>query len=479
VKIAIVGGGTAGYITALILKEYLNCQVDVIQSSKIGIIGVGEGSTEHFSEFMKFVGINHDEIIKECDATYKSGIMFEGWTKEPYLHNVAYPLNNKYSSYSHIYASQIANNEKQLTPIYTWENRIQKTYLNRDDSPHAQFHFNTFKLNEFFQKKCTDRGIFTFDDEIKEVIVDETGSIKNIRGEVTTYEYDFYVDSTGFKRLLIGKLGAKWESFDKHLKMKAAVTFPTEDKDNYNIWTLAKAMDNGWMFRLPVWGRYGNGYIFDSDYTDMDSVKKELQEYFKKDLDFGREFQFDAGAINTPWINNCVAIGLSSIFVEPLEASSIGSSINQAFMLMHRILGYTQSSIDTYNKSFTEMAYNIRDFIALHYITDRRDTEFWRNIAKVDLPDSLALKLEHWRNHLPIPEDFAGSSRYSLFTDSHYILVMHGLGLFNVESIKKEFNSLPEHVKDNARYIIKNSLMVDERLTTPHKEHLRLIREVF
>ncbi len=479
-KVLVVGGGTAGLISATILKQYLNIQVDVVQSSKIGIVGVGEGSTEIFLEYMKCVGIDHESLIRECDATYKSGIMFEGWTPKPYLHNVSPPFDNKYSQYRYVYAKQISENDPYVQSSTMWNNRISKEYINRPDvAPFNQFHFNTFKLNSFLTSKCLSMGMQVFDDEIKEININEDGNIVSVRGQERDYEYDFYIDSTGFKRLLIGKLGAKWVSFSKYLKMKAAVTFPTPDENDYNLWTLAKAMDSGWMFRLPVWGRYGNGYIYDTDYIDVDGAKKEVESLLGREIEFGKEFYFDAGALEKPWIGNCVAIGLSSIFVEPLEASSIGSSIQQSFLLMNRLLGYTESSRNSYNKSFTEMSLNIRDFIALHYITKKDNSEFWRDVSKIDLPDSLSSKLEHWKDNLPIMEDFSGITDYWMFNDAHHIVVMHGLGLFNTESIKKQYFSLPNNVRNDAYNFIEKRKLSDITMpTTTHKEHLRIIREV-
>ena len=125
------------------------------------------------------------------------------------------------------------------------------------------------------------------------------------------------------------------------------------------------------------------------------------------------------------------------------------------------------------------MALNIRDFIALHYITDKNNSEFWRDISKIDLPDTLSNKLDHWKNHLPILEDFSGQTDYLMFTEAHHIVVMHGLNLFNTESIKKEYLSLPEYVRRNAYNIVESSKYNDNIVsTTTHKEHLRIIREV-
>jgi flavin-dependent dehydrogenase len=266
-SLLVAGGGTAGLIAAIILKKNLNIQIDVVHSSNIGIVGVGEGSTEHFKDFMDFVGIDQYELIKSCDATYKSGIMFENWTEKPYLHSVGSQWNVKNAQYSFVYANQISKQDDRITDDLQWQNKINKWFLNqRDQFPYNQFHFNTHKLNEFLINVAKSLGINFYDDEITAVNVNEQGNIQSIIGNLNEYRYDFYIDSTGFKRILIDKLGAKWQSYGKYLKMKSAITFQTPDEENYNLWTVARAMDAGWMFRIPVWGRYGNGYIFDSNY---------------------------------------------------------------------------------------------------------------------------------------------------------------------------------------------------------------------
>jgi hypothetical protein len=479
-KVLVVGGGTAGLVTALILKKHLNIQVDVVHSSALGIIGVGEGSTEHFSDFMKFVGINQQDLITNCDATYKSGILFEGWASNPYLHSIHIDYSVKNAQYPYVYGKQISENSDYLTSSIPWSNRIPKWFINKgEELPYNQFHFNTYKLNEYLVSFAQNMGISVFDDEITDVEISASGNIESVTGLTNTYSYDFYIDATGFKKLLIGKLGAKWASVSKYLKMKSAVVFQTEDEENYSLWTLAKAMDNGWMFRLPVWGRYGNGYIFDSDYTTMDKAKQEVVDLFGKDINFGKEFNFDAGYLEESWIKNCVAVGLSSVFYEPLEASSIGTTIQQSFLLMHRLANYSDSSIKSYNKSYIAIVENVRDFIALHYVTKKTNTQFWSDVSKVELPDSLQEKLEHWKTHLPIKEDFSSSSEYLLFHDSNFTVVMHGLGLFNAESIKKEFNLFSDNLKLKATNQI-NALLEVDRLTptVTHKEFLRITREL-
>lgn len=480
-KILIVGSGTAGLITALILKTHLNIQIDIVYSKKIDIIGVGEGSTEHFREFMTFVGIDQYDLIKSCDATYKSGIMFDGWANQPYLHSIVSPFESKAAQYNYVYAKQIFENGP-LTPQVLWNNKIESWFVNKStEFPFNQFHFNTFKLNEYLRNLCLSKGINFYDDEIKDFDFNFDGEIESVKGDASTYTYDFYIDATGFKKILMNKLGAKWKSYKPYLKMKSAITFQSLDEENYNLWTLAKAMNAGWLFKIPVWGRHGNGYIFDSDYISADEAKLEVEKLFGREIDIGKQFNFDPGCLEKVWIKNCCAVGLSASFVEPLEASSIGTTIQQSFILMHKIINYNDAVIDQYNNFFNEIMNNIRDFIALHYVTKKDETPFWKDLKNLELPDSLKNKLELWKNKLPIKEDFNSISNYTLFNNSNYILVMHGLNLFDREKIKNEYEMMSDKVKIQADVIIERQKVLDNNTTNllTHKKFLSLIRDNF
>jgi tryptophan halogenase len=479
-SILIVGGGTAGLITAIVLKKKLNIAIDVVHSKNIGIVGVGEGSTEHWKEFMDFAGINHYDLIKECDATYKCGIMFENWSENNYLHSVAGPYNSKSGQYNYVYGKLISENQKLLTPKSFWNSQIDTRFVNRSEAFAAnQFHFNTHKLNEFLIKFARNLGILVIEDEIEEIQLSDDGAIKSIKG-INEYIYDFYIDSTGFRRLLMNKLGAKWRSFSKYLKMNSAVVFQTPDEENYNFWTLARAMNHGWMFRIPVWGRYGNGYIYDNNFADTETVNSEINSYFGKEIEIRKTFNFDPGALEESWIKNCVAIGLSGSFVEPLEASSIGTSIQQAFLLMHRISYYDQSTADSYNKSINDIMNNILDFIFLHYKTNKTNTPFWKYVSTLEAPESLKNNLKIWKNRLPIREDFSSLSDYILFKEENFIAVMEGLELFNRNSIKEEYNSLQPSIRAAADKIVFDQILIDNNIKTlSHKEMISLIKNYF
>lgn len=477
-KILVVGGGTAGFVSALILKKFLNAEIDMVFSTKIGVVGVGEGATEHWQDFMSFIGIDQSTIIKECDATFKAGIKFENWSPEPYLHSVGDPYSNKVGQYSYIYAKLIANNEKYMNPKILWENKIDSWFLNKNDTPpFNQYHFNTFKLNEFLTKLAKSFNIKMFDDEIKEVVFKETGEINFLVGNNKNYNYDFYIDASGFARILINKMGANWISFSNYLKMKSAVVFPSADEEEYNLWSYAKAMDYGWIFKTPVWGRHGNGYIFDSDYISVDQAKEELDKEFGYDVEIKKSFKFDPGYLENSWIKNCAAIGLSAGFVEPLEASSIGSTIQQSYLLMHRIKNYSDKDIISYNKSFKSIMENIRDYLVLHYITKKENTDFWIDVKNIEIPESLKYNLEIWKNRLPIKEDFIDQSPYCLFWEDNFIFIMHGLGLFNIESIKKEYMCLSDNIRSMADNIIMNQKNAEIiRPNISHKKYIEIVR---
>ena len=256
-KLAVVGGGSAGFVAALVIKtKFPNMQVDVIRSKKIGIIGVGEGSTEHWSTFTDFIGLKPEDFVRECGATFKSGIMFTNWVKDrDYLQSVGAGYNQLNHNYLYMYGHMLASGAtpKDLVFSHCWDSVVNTWFVGQEDkSPSMQYHFDTHKLNDYLTKISIERGINVIDDEIIEV--NTSGEhITGLVGEAGIYQHDFYIDSTGFKKLLINKLGAKWRSHGKYLKMKSAITFALDYKDNtIPMWTRAHAMNAGWMFTIPM-----------------------------------------------------------------------------------------------------------------------------------------------------------------------------------------------------------------------------------
>lgn len=481
-KILIVGGGTAGLMSAIMLKtRFPNFEVDMVCSKKIGIIGVGEGSTEHWASFAEYVGIDAVEMIKETNATFKVGVLFKDWGVPDYMHSIQEGYNLQLQDqYSYVYGSIIKDDShsKELSNKSFWDNKINTFYVENRQIPVMQYHFDTFKLNEFLTKKALEKGIRIINDEITDVNLSQEGHIESVESNNNKYDYDFYVDCTGFKKLLISKLGAEWKSHADYLATDSAVVFQTEDTDDYNMWSLSQGMKYGWMFRTPTYGRWGNGYIYDSNFLTPEEAVAEVEETLGFKIKVGQHLKFSPGALDRAWIKNCCAIGLSSSFIEPLEASSIGSSIQQTFMLLHNLANYNQSTIDQYNKSFRSLVENIRDFIVLHFVCPRKDTDFWKKVNSLKIPESLQKKLDIWNSRLPIELDFDDTTNFALFRSLHFVMVLHGLGMLDIDKIKYEYESLDEKIKEKANDLRQHLSQESHSSETflSHKEFLELIR---
>lgn len=460
-KIIIVGGGTAGLISALILKQTFNCNLKIIKSDKIGIIGVGEGSTEHWSEFLRYCHIDWKELIQKTDATLKYGIRFTRWTEKEYFHQIDDYAAIKYGS--HIYSYLKDYTEDNDAVVSTDWNHLENLVHNEEHCVANQFHFNTFKLNEFLLNKCKERDIEIIDDEINFVGVADKG-ITSIVG-TKEYRADFYVDCTGMKRLLISKLGAKWKSYKDHLFMNEAIAFPTGDTDEYTPYTEARKMNAGWLWRIPTYGRWGNGYVYNNNKIDSYEAIKELRKEYNVDvINIGKHVKFEPGALDKTWIKNCVAVGLAANFVEPLEASSIGTTIQQNFLFCNYLLDSSNS--EEFNNKMDEIMDNIRDFVLVHYLNDE----------DFKATDSLKDKLEIWSKRPPLPNDFQNDRL--LFTEMNWVNILCGLKFFKRDIIS---NFIKMYNTQN-RLIIEKA-MADNKLNKynklnyiSHKKWLEKIR---
>lgn len=445
-SLIILGGGNAGLMSALMIKTaFPRLSISIIKSDKIGTVGVGEGSNEHWLEFAKLVGITTEDVVREADATFKHGIKFEGWLNgtDTYFHSLPEFLcvQDNCSGIPLSLLSSIAKNFPADRLV--WEESVKGLIAFPIDYDFAQFHFNTFKLNVYLERLCNEKGISLYEDTVHDIILDDRGYVDKIIGEKSSYSAEFFIDSSGFSRIISKKLELTWHSYQKYLPTDSAIAFPTaKTQDPTPTFTLAKARKNGWSWRSPVYDRYGNGYVFSSEFTNVQLAVEEIQKDYDQPINVAKDIKFTSGKISEFWCKNCLNIGLSGSFIEPLEASNIGTTINQIKAFLTHIVTWVPGDFTNprrYNKLFDQVSENILDFVQLHYISKREDTEFWK-WCKYEMPltDFNKETLEHFKKNF-VNYNFFHNNQYELFDELDWIQVMHGLEMFDISSLREKY----------------------------------------
>jgi tryptophan halogenase len=440
-SIGIIGSGTAGLISALMLRRaFPRAEITILSSSKIGIVGVGEGSTEHWKQFMQVCDIPLADLLSKTAATHKYGIRFEGWSNAfpDYFHSVTGDENvfawGHYATYMGILESG-RSITSQTSSAGLIQDKVQRHNLHNNVN---QFHFDTFKLNAFFIELCFSRAIKMVDGEVEDCLVEpEHGTITEVKTtDGLTLQADFWVDASGFSRTLISKISdANWVSFSEYLLCDSAIAFPTASDPSGKIksYTRARAASAGWIWEIPTQERRGNGYVYSSGFISDEKAISEAADMVGVEPTSPRVFKFDPGYLEQQWVKNCVAVGLASGFVEPLEATSIGSTIQQIKLLIPYLATYDKvhtASQKHYNKTISIMMDNILSMIRLHYYTDKTNSEFWVASKNAKVNDSLAEMLELWQERPPTRNDYS-HIHGEMFLGPHMFHVAQGQGVLN------------------------------------------------
>ena len=463
-KIVIVGGGTAGWVTALMIaKRHPTHQIVVVESTKIGVVGVGESTTGRMTDILvnlvQNFGCDHDEFIVETGATLKYAIHHKGWTKDidkGYIgpidgswtrNTVPDPLFswglNRLSYDDLIKVSRcghwIANGSSNFNKI-----------TNKFDSYNHAMHVDAHLVGKYFKKICM-RGnnVTHIDSKVIDVRLNvEDGYIKSIiLEEGQTIEGDFFIDCSGFAKVLIKHVSDKWVSYQKNLPLNTGMPFLLKYKEGEvpEPYTTAWAQKNGWMWQIPLMDRKGCGYVFCDAFTTPDKAQEEIETKLGQEIEPVKVIKFDAGRQESAWVKNCLTIGLSSAFLEPLEATSIHSTIVQAHNFVFEYLReditdtINEGSRRIYNQRTREMYDDVKDFLVMHYQGGRSDSEFWKmigtGVTKTEYVDTL---LHMAKTKVPSQNDFPsypGSAGWPL-----YSYVMAGLGLINKPAAEKELH---------------------------------------
>jgi tryptophan halogenase len=470
-KIVIIGSGTAGLVTALIIKSlFQKYEVIVVSSSKKPIIGVGEGSTEHWRLFQNLVGIDVRDMVKYADITHKYGIRYENWTNHTpdYFHSVG-DTGLHVESFWGSYAYALENN-LLLTNTFSWKGLVENKIIDSGDQVHFgtnQYHFDTFKLNTFLSNTAKSKGVLFLDDEVSNIDTDEDGYIGSIhlRNANKNLMGDFFVDATGFHREILSKISdSTFIPYKKYLPCDKAIAFPTESDPSGEIrpYTRARALNNGWMWEIPTQTRRGNGYVFSSDFCTVDQAVDEASQVHGFQIEPAKILDFKSGYFKTTWKNNCIAVGLAAGFVEPLEATSISTTIQQARLLCSYLPTFSKEKtygIKEYHRVMDSIMENILCMIALHYMSDRSDTEMWKAQQSAEKPALLKHLIELWDTRCPESHDVP-STGYELFGAAHLWHVAQGQGVLdrNAASMQLDAYGSRNNVRKNISQISQHLL---------------------
>jgi tryptophan 7-halogenase len=480
-RVVVLGGGTAGWLAALEMRRLFGAQTEVtlVESSEIGIIGAGEGSVPNILSALHRYGIDRDEFMRETQATYKLGISFEQWRKpersDRFYHlfsttRQALSLRDWNEAGTYPLAAALIQRGIPLDAypdarrwIEAQASQIQvESHLNEAQSTEFAYHFDARLLAAYLKKTALARGIQWVDAIVKNVLRHGNGDIASLQTATSALiEGDFFIDASGMRRLLIGQTwSAKWRSFKSFLTLDRAQPFflplssPAQglaqlgSEKPVPLVTRAIAMRAGWMWVIPTQGRLGCGYVYSSAHISAEQAAAEAADYWQQAIEPIRQISFEAGQFEQVWLGNTMAIGLASGFVEPLEATSIGQTLNQLAYFGDLLLEcqgcVPEHLIERFNTQVAAYWDGLLDFLLLHYESARRDSPYWCDVAQLARPAHYLDLLETYRHRTPRDVDFLGHAAGSgiMFGALSWMLMATPLGVIQPQACMTELQRL-------------------------------------
>lgn len=438
-NVVIVGGGTAGWMSAATLSKTLGRTVNVtlIESDDIPTVGVGEATIPTLMSLHQLIGINEQEFVSRVNGTFKLGISFESWKDvgKDYIHSFGITGKDCWAAgFQHFWIKARQLGIAKEFGEYCGEliaARENKFAITPNNGLNYAYHIDAGLyagfLREFAEKHATKRVEGRV---VKANLDDSTGFIQNVElASGNVIDGDLFIDCSGFRGLLIEQaLHTGYDDWSHWLPCDSAVAMQTESVGAPIPYTRSIARDSGWQWRIPLQNRVGNGLVFCSRYMSDDEATDSLMSNLDgAPLNDPRVIKFTTGTRRKHWNKNCIAIGLSSGFIEPLESTSI-HLIQRSITRLVQLFpchGIEESDIKEFNHQMISEIDNIRDFIVLHYVvTDRRDTPFWRHCASMEIPQSLQHRIELFRETgkvFKVPTE--------LFGENSWTQVMLGQGI--------------------------------------------------
>jgi len=438
-KVVIAGGGTSGWLSAYSLVSRLGKVVDItlVESDQIGTIGVGEATIPTIRAYHHLIGIDEQEFMSATQATFKLGIQFDHWGQknDSYFHSFGEIGQRSWMAEFHEFWMEAkAQGFGGSLEDYCLELKAAKankfaTKAGKKPINYA-YHFNATAYATFLRSKSESAGVKREEGFIEQVKKDKTGNITSLTlGNGKEILGDFFIDCTGFRALLIGEhLDVGYEDWSHYLAADSAIAVQTKSVEEPRPYTQAMAHSAGWQWRIPLQGRVGNGIVYSSKFLSDDEARSTLMANLTAEpITEPRQLSFTTGRRKKAWHKNCVAIGLSSGFLEPLESTSIHLVTTALLRLMKMFPfgGNTALLAEQYNREVQLEAETIRDFIILHYhLTERDDNPFWDHYRTMEIPESLAHRMAIFKEN-----GYAWLDDVGLFRVDSWVQVMMGQGI--------------------------------------------------
>jgi Tryptophan halogenase len=451
-RIVIVGGGTAGWLAALMIGDAArragqSPAVTVIESSRIGTIGVGEGTTAVFRMLLGQLGIDEMAFLRESEATIKFGIRHRDWRRKG--HHYDGPIDDPHLV-AGLGADPLLDAHQVAAGESVGQTHLFQHLINASKSPfarrggglvaagpfHHAYHFDQALAGKFLKSQA--RGVSVIDDQVMGVDTGASGITALTLESGQRVDGDFFIDCSGFRRALITALGGAWMGYGDVLPVNRAMPFWIDIPEGEEISpvTGAWAQGSGWMWKIPTARRYGCGYVYSDAHMTPDEAKVEIEAALGHPIHPRNDIRINAGRLDQSWIGNCAALGLSSSFLEPLEATSIHGTVVQLMLLTSVMGNPTPAARAAFNAAAARQVDDFRDFIRPHYVSQRRDTPFWRDVA-ASHPAQVTDRLSLWSSKLPGPEDFKPFPMDLPHTGHHlHTPVLDGLGLLSRKAAK-------------------------------------------
>lgn len=408
-NIVIAGGGTAGWMAAAAFSKLLGKKLNItlVESDEIATVGVGEATIPPIRTFHKLLGIDEQELMRTTNATFKLGVGFENWGQEgkDYIHSFGATGKECWAGeFHHFWLHGLRNGIEADFGEYCYElqaAKAEKFALSKNTPINYAYHLDATLYAKYLQEFSKSLGVTRIEGKIQRVNKDnKSGNISSLTLESgQVINGDFFIDCTGFRGLLIEQaLHTGFDDWSHWLPCDSAIAVQTNALSDPLPYTRSIAHKNGWQWKIPLQNRVGNGLVFCSKYCSDEEALKTITTNIEGDLlTEPRVIKFKTGRRRKGWNKNCVALGLSAGFIEPLESTSIHLIMSGIIRLLRLFPfeGIYQSAIDEYNNKLDSELNAVRDFIILHYkATQREDSNFWLHCKNMEIPPSLAHKIQ-------------------------------------------------------------------------------------